>query len=80
MSKNKNKHIKVLQDKHVTYLRLLADVQQQESKLLEKKKEYDKSFPLNEREGNSIESNQRSVEFVEEILNDDEMDEFGDMC
>ena len=80
LSKNERKHIKVLQEKNVTYLQLLADIQQQETKLLGEQKEYCKSFPSSEQQGSYIESDQQSVEFVEEVLNNDEMGKCDDIC
>ena len=40
-----------------------------------KRRKYGKSFPLNEQEGSSVDFNQQSFEFIEEVLNNDEMSE-----
>ena len=67
LSKNEAEHIKVLRDKNVTYLCLLADVQTLETKLVTLQKEYDASFPS----GDDSPTVNNSVEFVEEEINDD---------
>ena len=67
LSKNEAEHIKVLRDKNVTYLCLLADVQTLETKLVTLQKEYDASFPS----GDDSPTVNNSVEFVEEEINND---------